>query len=263
MSAVWEHSTQTLGARLVLLAIADYAHDDGTGAWPSVATLAKKVLMSPRNVQYALRKLEESGEIVREGLHESGATIWRITLPMGANIAPPANIAPGRNPFTGGVQKTTKGGAKSAPKPLRTTIEPSSPSPAKKKTPFPHDWMPSEALREYAVSWGIPPADIDEVAKEFREFWIDEKVPRNWDLTFMNRVRTVAPQYKARARGGRNGKASELTYYTNITAPDPEDVRRAALEKKALDHWHQLRTDPSLTSDERQAKQKAYRESLA
>src|SRR5437879_5273234 len=67
MSLVWEHSRATGGDLLVLLAIADHAHDDGGGAWPSVETLAKMARLTERQVQRALRHLERD-------LHELGVT---------------------------------------------------------------------------------------------------------------------------------------------------------------------------------------------
>jgi hypothetical protein len=58
MALVWEHAPVAEGELLVLLAIADHASDDGTNAWPSKATLAKKARLSERRVQAILRSLE-------------------------------------------------------------------------------------------------------------------------------------------------------------------------------------------------------------
>ncbi|MBX6391150.1 MAG: helix-turn-helix domain-containing protein [Frankia sp.] len=63
MSQVWEHSRQHGSALLVLLAIADFADDDGW-AYPSIERLAEKARMSTRNVRYVLRHLEASGELM-------------------------------------------------------------------------------------------------------------------------------------------------------------------------------------------------------
>lgn len=99
MTAVWEHSAQKEGALLILLALADCAHDDGTMAFPSVKTLAGKARMSERNARYCLRNLEQSGEIVSEGRHVSGSTVYRIVLPFkeGGQNLPGAKIAGGGN----------------------------------------------------------------------------------------------------------------------------------------------------------------------
>ncbi|MFZ1008364.1 MAG: helix-turn-helix domain-containing protein, partial [Candidatus Sulfotelmatobacter sp.] len=65
---VWviEFSESELGARLVLLSIANHAKADGTAAWPSVPTIAHEAKLSERAVRYNLRILERIGEIKTE-----------------------------------------------------------------------------------------------------------------------------------------------------------------------------------------------------
>ena len=63
MTTVWENSEQSGSSLLMLLAIADYAHDDGTNAWPSFTTLARKTRMSRRNARRTIKKLERVGEL--------------------------------------------------------------------------------------------------------------------------------------------------------------------------------------------------------
>lgn len=67
MSAVWEHSRQKGGRLLLLLALADYANDEGE-CWPAVPTLAQKARMSERNAHYALAQMaaEDNPEVVIE-----------------------------------------------------------------------------------------------------------------------------------------------------------------------------------------------------
>jgi biotin operon repressor len=62
-SFVTAHSEHKGSYLLTLLMIANHAHADGTGAWPSIATLAKETRMSERGVQYCIQKLKESGEL--------------------------------------------------------------------------------------------------------------------------------------------------------------------------------------------------------
>ena len=74
MTTVWEKSEQSGSSLLMLLAIADYAQDDGSGAWPSLATLARKTRMKRRNAIYTIKKLEKAGELFvirRGGKHKS------------------------------------------------------------------------------------------------------------------------------------------------------------------------------------------------
>lgn len=62
MSAVWAASAAQSGDLLVLLAIADFCNDEGI-AFPSVATLAKKARLSPRQVKRTLSRLQRMGEL--------------------------------------------------------------------------------------------------------------------------------------------------------------------------------------------------------
>jgi Helix-turn-helix domain len=63
MTEVWESSSTKGGARLVMLALADFANDQGY-CYPSVCTLAVKSALSERNVQVILRDLERRGELI-------------------------------------------------------------------------------------------------------------------------------------------------------------------------------------------------------
>ena len=81
-TACWIKSAATGTARLVLLAIADYADDDGA-AFPSVDSLAKKCRMSKRNMQERLKSLIESGELTvlrNQGPPPKYPNIYRINL---------------------------------------------------------------------------------------------------------------------------------------------------------------------------------------
>lgn len=88
MLAVFDHSQARLAARLVLLALADHADDDGENAWPKVATIQAKALLGERTVQDALRELERAGEIERTGTTPRGVSIWKLTCVRGAKSAP-------------------------------------------------------------------------------------------------------------------------------------------------------------------------------
>ncbi len=63
MSLVWPARISNPTARLVLLRLADRAHDDGSEARPSVESLARDCSLSPRQTQRHLRWLERSGFI--------------------------------------------------------------------------------------------------------------------------------------------------------------------------------------------------------
>jgi hypothetical protein len=65
MAEVWRTSLPTV-EKMVLLVIADHANDEGTEAWPSQATIAKKASISIRTVQRAVNHLVEQGYLRME-----------------------------------------------------------------------------------------------------------------------------------------------------------------------------------------------------
>lgn len=86
MSWVFRNSKAELGDRLVLLAIADFADDDGY-CWPSIAKIAEKTLMSERAVQYSVRALESRGELT-------------VSIGTGDGRRNEYRVLQGRNPCT-------------------------------------------------------------------------------------------------------------------------------------------------------------------
>jgi hypothetical protein len=116
---VAKYSEATLGPRLVMFVLAQYAEDDGTKVFPSVTTLCTQTRLSRRAVQYALQKLVEMGEIEAVGMTKKGCTIWRLLCAPewgGANTAPvQSTTAGGANPAPRGAQSLHPGGANPAP----------------------------------------------------------------------------------------------------------------------------------------------------
>lgn len=88
MTWVLTNSDERLGRRLVLLVLADYAHDDGTRAFPSVDTMADKSRMSRSQVQRVLRQLLDSGAITKTGTTSTGTNIYAVSM-EGSHIAAP------------------------------------------------------------------------------------------------------------------------------------------------------------------------------
>lgn len=77
---VWEYSEHKGTALLLMLAIADHAHDDGGGAYPSIETLARKARTTPRHVKRLLHTLKESGELeVKSGGGPRGTNLYQVT----------------------------------------------------------------------------------------------------------------------------------------------------------------------------------------
>jgi DNA-binding transcriptional ArsR family regulator len=105
MTDVWKLTLQA-PRKMVLLALADNANDEGTDCWPSVGKLVEKCSMSERAVQGHLAALEEDGYIKRhERLGRSNKFtihVYRIRLEIlqkvkaladtPAESAPPAKV---------------------------------------------------------------------------------------------------------------------------------------------------------------------------
>lgn len=116
---VWvlDKSEARLGARLVLLTLAEYAHDDGTKAFPSVETISRKARLSERGTQDALRKLEADGMIRKTGTTRHGTSIYTVVMdePGVQNPHP-------RSPAQEGVQNDAQTTLQTAPDPTTGPI---------------------------------------------------------------------------------------------------------------------------------------------
>ncbi len=65
MSTVWENASYSGSSLIVLLALADWANDEGI-AWPSVDTLAAKARVDRRTAQRIVRQLVKDGVLLIE-----------------------------------------------------------------------------------------------------------------------------------------------------------------------------------------------------
>lgn len=111
MSAVFDRYPNGGGEMLLALALADHAHDDGSNIYPGVPALAEKTRQSERTVQYQLRRMIESGWLIKVGAGNGGRSMkteYRIS-PLwlkGADIAP---IQKGASDDIKGASDDTKG----------------------------------------------------------------------------------------------------------------------------------------------------------
>lgn len=186
MSRVWDSSASSGGARLVLLAIADFCDDEGK-AYPAVPTLARKANLSERATQYAIRELEALGELqVRPNAGRSRSNVYVVTLASdGAKSAPVQNLHPAKSaPLM--VQNLHPDGADVC---TLTVIEPSlepsvisslshkpksetatkAPAPPKASR-LPADWRPSAADLAWAAA-NVPDVDPADATARFCDYW--------------------------------------------------------------------------------------------
>lgn len=139
MAWVFRHSEATLSDRLVLLALADYAHDDGTNAFPTVDKLANKARVGKSTARAALRRLEDVGAIKQTGPMPWGAMSYAILMKGAPDPGAPQDRANAR-------QDSSQGAPGSGAKPSdRTVKNPSTPPTARAREAMPHGF-PVEML---------------------------------------------------------------------------------------------------------------------
>jgi hypothetical protein len=80
MTAVWERADLSSTQKLVLLALADWANDEGL-CWPSINRLSAKASMAGRSIQRIIRELEQAGFVRRDEVIGKGNKYW-ISIPL-------------------------------------------------------------------------------------------------------------------------------------------------------------------------------------
>ena len=107
-SWLWRNSTAKGSELLLLLAIADWADDNGK-AWPSVDTLSQKTRLSKRQTQSIVRQLEADKLLITHpNQGPNGVNIYQII--MGGE-----KIAPVQSGVEGGAVQRTEGVKPTAP----------------------------------------------------------------------------------------------------------------------------------------------------
>lgn len=117
---VWEHSETTGNDRLVLLAIADEADDDGTNAYPSIERLASKVRVNRATILRSITRLEDLGELAVTRPEKYGRGRFNVyAVRMGR---PPETSQTATIPFEHGEpREATKNGSERSQKGAETS----------------------------------------------------------------------------------------------------------------------------------------------
>jgi hypothetical protein len=90
--------------KLVLLALADHASDEGEGAYPSLTRLERKTALGHSSVIRALDALKLAGYITRQGISKRGTVDYSLNLPALESLVPQGHYlhrasVPGRLPL--------------------------------------------------------------------------------------------------------------------------------------------------------------------
>lgn len=145
MSKVWADQAITDRAELiVLLALADYANDEGV-AWPSIDSIASKGRLFPRTVFRVLDRLKRAGKIHIDsggGKHQTNRYVI-IVNPVMVTVSNPVTVTP----------------------PVRETVFPTPPNPVFEgtpKTPDPSGTVSDPKKRKDKAASLSPSAVFDE-----------------------------------------------------------------------------------------------------
>ena len=226
MSAIFESVSLGPTERLIMLALADHADDEGR-CYPSVARIAQRTGLSERAVQTNVRSLIAAGYInVTIGGGKGHSNLYFISANPAADAPQtpqqmhPAADAP-RSRCAPNPAADAPNPAADAPEPPITIIEPSlkktAPTSAEHSTArLPEGWVLSEEGWAYARSQKIPDEVIADEALGFFAYWTDRKdrdsrkSERGWEQCWANRCRTIAGRYQS--RGVMAGGAAPSRY---------------------------------------------------
>ena len=245
MSWVWQHGPKEATERLVLLALADHANDDGV-AYPSVAGIAEKACCTERGARGILRRLEAGGWLVTKvGGGRGGKSNYTIRMLENPERSFPVNDNETRNDIPGmpnperetrnvatvnPERGDTKPGTYVPPNHHLTIIEPSEevpplvppPDRPEPKARLPAKWALSDEGWAYARSKNIPDEDIEDEARGFHAYWSDRtgadarKSARGWEQCWAGWCRRIASRYRPRggmavsAKTGGHGQGRSL-----------------------------------------------------
>lgn len=189
IQAVWDRTATGGSVRLLLLALADFADEEGW-AWPSVATLAHRTGRSERQVQRLIGIAIEAGELESDRGGGRGSSRYRIT-PGGEPVGGVTSTSPlGRHRRQGrGDTRDTPGATPATPEPSREPSDDPSPAGGRGETTLrryqeltgytpqarARDWLVGAAteLGDEHLAWALEEAHGQTAT---REGWISKAI---------------------------------------------------------------------------------------
>lgn len=209
MTAAWA-ATLCDSDKLVLLALADWADDDGL-CWPSIKKLAVKCSKSERTVQRAISALAEGGHLTRQevvgkgckyNLHPRHGDTPVKLAPVTRCHQTPVTVTPNTSRHT----ITSEAKASSLPR-------------ARPSKRCPVDWRPDDGVLEVGRKSGLSPGEIDRELETLRDYEF-RSAKTDWNATARNWLRTA---------GTRNAKPSRPERITSIAGLNERDRRAGGI----------------------------------
>lgn len=197
MTQVWRMDLATTD-KMVLLALADAANDDGV-CWTAVKArtpgkldLITKCSLSERAIQGAIKRLCEAGFLGRIERPGRGVIYTVSTTPDPRTSCAPQELRPAGNDTN---PRSSCGETISNPNPKTKSVA----------RAFPSDWALSQSDRDYALSQGLTQQEIERAVEDFTGHFIaaGNKRSTDWSLNWKRWCRTTAD----RKSGGFSGMA--------------------------------------------------------
>lgn len=147
-AVAWALSVPVGGnAKVILLGLANHAHNDGTEAYPSLDTLATYAHCDRSTARRNVRRLEADGWIAADGVGPRGQTKYRLAM------GEPFSAKGGEMPPAGGEASASQGGGTGArggvaPAPPEPSIEPSKNQSTASSAPALEDQVPRDFPKE-------------------------------------------------------------------------------------------------------------------
>lgn len=200
MSWVWENGPTDPVERLVLLALADFADDQGN-CYPSMIGIGAKACVTERGARGIVRRLEAAGWVKTSiGGGRGGKSKYQIVMEKPGTVFPECDDKPGttfpeyetrkdQNPE----RDDTKPGTLVPPnrqEPSIKEITPFIPQPEKpqrrsRKVGLPPDWVPSDRNIADAHARQFSASEIENEAAAFRDYHLAHaSIFADWDAAW-------------------------------------------------------------------------------
>jgi hypothetical protein len=93
--------------------------------------------------------------------------------------------------------------------------------PARRRTPIPPDWQPSQRVYDWAAKQGLTHTWVAAQIDEFVVYWSDTGTRRDsWDATFINRLRTLQASEATRQDHEPEPRLADKDYSVGATPLD-------------------------------------------
>lgn len=216
--------------KLVLIALADHADNDGKYAWPAQKTIAEYACCSERSVRRYLQSLEDDGVIMRgdqravEHIREDHRpVVWDLAMadgeaPRGDRLSGRSDCPAGQMRQDGGTDTTERGDScdttaghccpTNRPRTIPETVLERESARAR-ATRLPDDWQPDDELTDWARR-SCPDVDLAYELDNFRDYWHsappNRSTKKDWRRTYQKWMRTAQHTEQLRGRRRTNGR---------------------------------------------------------